>query len=77
MKPPSLATVRSAQKPDAIPAGWFSRAQLEEEWRLSSSTTRHVIQKSIREGRAEKREFRSMTSRGILPVPHYKFLKQK
>jgi hypothetical protein len=74
MKPPTLLQVKSQRKPDRIPAGWFTRQQLENEWNLSRDYAGSLIKQAIIEGKAEMKKFLIPTpTRGLYPTQHYKF----
>lgn len=63
-------------KADKVPAGWYSRRDLEAAWGLSSQRTGVLISKAVKDGMAEYRTFRIMTAlRGIYPTQHYRFKK--
>ena len=60
---------------DEVPKGWFSRQQLEDEWKLSCCYTAKLIRDTMVAGKAEMKKFRVPTpSRGLYPTPHYRFL---
>lgn len=60
---------------DEVPLGWFTSHQIGEALGKSSDTASGQLSRAVREGRAEVRRFRVMTSRGIYPVPHYRLTK--
>jgi hypothetical protein len=57
---------------EAVPAGWFTVADLAAEMRLDISTVSQRLRRRITAGQAESRRFRILTGRGVYPVPHYK-----
>lgn len=69
-----LDSIRSAgPKPDKVPEGWMTVAQVSRALGKSPSHTRYLIREQVREGRAIMREFKIKTQgRGVYPVPHYK-----
>jgi hypothetical protein len=74
MKPPSLAKVKLTRPVDVVPDGWFTRQQLEKEWRLSTDYTGKIIRDSVLHGRCDMKKFLVLTrSRGLYPTQHYKF----
>lgn len=59
---------------DKVPPGWYTRAELQKEWRLSSSRSRELIQEAIDRGMAVMKIFRIATrTRGSYPMQHYRF----
>jgi hypothetical protein len=75
IRPPALKDLKKSNPADVVPAGWFSRFQLESEWGLSQSYTIDLIRDAVVAGKAEMKKFRVPTSsRGLYPTPHYRFL---
>jgi hypothetical protein len=73
-RPPSLASIRAAKKPDKVPLGWYTRSELEREWNLSRDYAGRLIKDAIFDGRCEVQKFSVLTDmRGIYPTPHYRF----
>lgn len=78
MKPPSLAKVKLTRRVDVVPKGWFTRQQLENEWRLSRDYAGKLIKEAILHGRCEMKKFLIRTHhRGVYPTQHYRFKKAK
>jgi hypothetical protein len=55
-----------------VPEGWLCRSQLEEEWGFSQSHTLKTIQTLCKKGKVVMKKFKVSTTRGIMPIPHYK-----
>jgi hypothetical protein len=75
-KPVGLPSVLSLSRIalDKVPPGWYTRAELQKEWRLSSSRSRELIQSAVDRGVAVMKIFRISTrTRGSYPMQHYKF----
>jgi len=58
--------------PDAVPPGWHTLAAIALELGKAESTVGAQLRRAVRDGRAEVKKFRIMTSRGPFPVPHYR-----
>ena len=72
--PPPLATVKSYQKADKVPEGWFTRRELEKSWRLHQSQAGRLIQEAIAAGKAQVRGYKiHYADRGVRITPHYRF----
>jgi predicted transcriptional regulator len=69
------ALAESAIATEKVPSGWFTIAQLSEEYRRERSTVTNRMKDLIARGKAEMCRFRVMTGRGVYPVPHYRLLK--
>jgi predicted transcriptional regulator len=77
---PSLAAwcaalAESSVAAEAVPAGWFTVADLADEMKRDRSTISQRMRDMVKRGKAESRRFRIMTGRGVYPVPHYRLLK--
>lgn len=59
---------------DTVPKGWKTCQQLAAEWGLSRVRTSQLLYNGVNKGIVESRPFRTMTGRGVLPVPHYREL---
>lgn len=71
-----MAPCRPISKPEKVPAGWYTRQELSEAWKLSTSRTGELIMQAVRNGMAEHRMFRIRTAlRGVYPTQHYRFKK--
>jgi hypothetical protein len=68
------ALAESAIATEKVPPGWFTIAQLSEEYRRERSTVTNRMKDLIARGKAESRRFRIMTGRGVYPVPHYRLI---
>jgi hypothetical protein len=76
-RPPASASLGHLHL-DKVPAGWYTRAELQKEWRLSSSRSRELIQEAIDRGMAVMKFFRIATrTRGSYPMQHYRFKQAK
>jgi hypothetical protein len=74
MKPPTVAQLKAQRQADNVPAGWYSRNDLEREWNRSRDYTGKLIKEAVDHGRAEMKKFLIFTpSRGLYPTPHYRF----
>lgn len=62
----------AAPKPDAIPKGWATAAQLCKDWNVSPWTMRGLLRAGIESGRLEKRMFRVKSGPQTKPVAHYR-----
>jgi hypothetical protein len=72
-RPPSSVSLGHLHL-DKVPPGWYTRAELQKEWRLSSSRSRELIQEAIDRGMAVMKIFRIATrTRGSYPMQHYRF----
>lgn len=73
IKPPKLSQVRVSTI-DKVPDGWFTRAQLQEEWDLGQAQTVLLIKQSLQAGRAELKKFKIPHQlRSCTATPHYRF----
>jgi hypothetical protein len=59
---------------EAVPAGWFTVADLADQTQRRPVTVSGRMRDFVRQGKAEMRRFRIMTGRGVYPVPHYRLL---
>jgi hypothetical protein len=74
IKPPRLEDVRIHQKPDTVPAGWFTSKVLQAEWNLCESQTRRLIQHALAAGKAKVKKFKIDTGGYTLrATAHYQF----
>ncbi len=70
------AALAPKHEPDAVPEGWLTAVELGKMLGKDRSTITALMQKALREGRAEVRKFRvPCGQRGIYPTPHYRLLK--
>jgi hypothetical protein len=60
---------------DEVPSGWLTARQLAKKLGKSDSRTLHMLGQAVREGRAERQDFRVTTGAVTRPVPHYRLLK--
>jgi hypothetical protein len=73
-RPPTLKEIKTFQRADKVPDGWFSRKMLEREWNLSREYVGKLIQSAVVSRRCRMKKFRIDTgTRGLYPTPHYKF----
>jgi len=59
---------------DKVPAGWHTGRELSEMIGRSSTRTYEMLQKALRHGKCERREFRIPAAGTVRPVPHYRLL---
>lgn len=59
---------------DKVPAGWHTARELSEMIGRSSTRTFEMLQKALRQGKCERREFRIPAAGTVRPVPHYRLL---
>jgi DNA-binding MarR family transcriptional regulator len=57
---------------EAVPAGWFTVADLADEMKRDRSTVSQRMRDMVKRDKAEMSRFRIVTGRGVYPVPHYK-----
>jgi hypothetical protein len=57
---------------EAVPAGWFTVAELADEIKRDRSTVSQRMGDMVKRGKAEMKRFRIVTGRGVYPVPHYR-----
>lgn len=62
----------TASKVDEVPEGWFSADQIAKQSNIDPSTAVRRMKGMIKSGDIEVRKFKTMTSRGIYPVPYYR-----
>ncbi len=60
---------------DTVPPGWHTTRELAAKLGKAESTLNHNLCRAVREGRAERREFRIPAAGTVRPVPHYRLLK--
>ena len=59
---------------DSVPTGWFTRMDLEKEWKLSAVQVNRLLRDAMDMGKAKMKKFRiPTTSRGLYPTQHYYF----
>jgi hypothetical protein len=74
MKPPTLSQMKGIKRADTVPPGWFSRQDLENEWKTSLAYTNKLIKDALAAKRVTVQKFIVQTpTRGLYPTPHYKF----
>lgn len=59
-------------QPDHVPVGWFTIEQISSEIGKSTQTTRNYVKKKVKEGSAQRADYRIRLEQHIRPVPHYK-----
>jgi predicted DNA-binding ArsR family transcriptional regulator len=59
---------------DKVPAGWHTARELSEMIGKSTTRTYEMLQKALRQGKCERREFRIPAAGTVRPVPHYRLL---
>ncbi len=57
---------------DEVPQGWFTTAQIADMIGKSVCTTSERIRKMVKEGSAERKDFRIQLEQRVRPVPHYR-----
>jgi hypothetical protein len=57
---------------DTVPAGWMTARQIGQKLGKAGSTIGTLVARAVREGRAERQNFRISTGSVTRPVPHYK-----
>ena len=66
--------MRAACQIETVPEGWFTRAQLQESWKIGQSRAGEIIKNAIRSKKAERKNFRILQACGNpYPTAHYKF----
>jgi hypothetical protein len=60
---------------DTVPPGWLTSRELGAKLGKAGSTIGTLLARAVREGRAERQEFRIRTGSVTRPVPHYRLLK--
>lgn len=63
---------QSAVSIDEVPAGWFSVAQLADQLGKSICNTSERVRKMVKNGLAERKDFRIQLEQRVRPVPHYR-----
>lgn len=76
---PQLAAWCEALAPrheyDVVPEGWLTAIELGKLLGKDRSTVTSLLQKALRDGRAEVKKFRVPSGqRGVYPTPHYKLV---
>ncbi len=56
---------------DTVPPGWLTSRELGIKLGKAGSTIGTLLARAVREGRAERQEFRIRTGSVTRPVPHY------
>ncbi len=69
------AAFASTIVPDKVPSGWHTAREIGKELGKAGSTIGTLLARAVREGRAERQEFRIRTGSVTRPVPHYRLLK--
>jgi response regulator of citrate/malate metabolism len=57
---------------DAVPPGWLTARELAAKLGKAESTMNHQLCRAIRQGKAERQEFRIIHGAVCRPVPHYR-----
>lgn len=57
---------------DEVPPGWHTARELAAKLGKALPTMGALLGRAVREGRADKKEFRITTGQVTRPVPHYK-----
>jgi hypothetical protein len=57
---------------DTVPPGWLTSRELGAKLGKAGSTIGTLLARAVREGRAERQEFRIRTGSVTRPVPHYR-----
>jgi hypothetical protein len=57
---------------DAVPPGWLTARQLAAKLGKSRNTMGSLLASAVREGRAERKDFRIVNGQVTRPVPHYR-----
>lgn len=73
------ALIASATQPapDKIPAGWFTRMQLQKQWGCGETKAQQRIQSAIKAGKVQRRMFAVVDATGACrPIPHYSLASQ-
>ncbi len=63
----------SSVKADKVPAGWYSREQLEKAWKLSQSRTSELLGAAVRRKEAKVKKFKTRRPTGVYLIPYYRF----
>ena len=61
-------------KPDEVPAGWHTTAQLRKSFDLSETALRRRLNRLMQSNRVETREFRIRVNERVVRVPHYRLV---
>jgi DNA-binding transcriptional ArsR family regulator len=57
---------------DAVPAGWFTCAQLAANTGKAAPTMKHALKRLVEAGKVEVKNFRVRLKKMVRPVPHYR-----
>jgi hypothetical protein len=57
---------------DTVPPNWHTARELATKLGKAGSTIGTLLARAVREGRAERKDFRIQTGAMVRPVPHYK-----
>ena len=66
------AALASSAALDAVPPGWLTARQLAAKLGKSRNTMGSLLASAVREGRADRQDFRIVNGQVTRPVPHYK-----
>ena len=66
------AALASPIIPDKVPPGWRTSAEICALLGKSPTRTSELLRCAVREGRAEKKQFRIAAAGTVRPVPHYR-----
>ena len=65
------AALASPIATDKVPPGWHTAREIAARLAKGGSTVGALLARAVREGRAERQEFRIRTGSVTRPVPHY------
>jgi hypothetical protein len=60
---------------DTVPVGWHTTREIAARLGKGGSTIGGLLCRAVREGRAERQDFRITSGQVTRPVPHYRLLK--
>lgn len=66
------AALASPVVTDTVPPGWLTARELAAKLGKAAPTVGTLLARAVREGRAERQNFRITTGQVTRPVPHYK-----
>jgi hypothetical protein len=69
------AALASPVAPDTVPPGWLTTREIAAKLGKSDSTVGTQLARAVREGRAQRQNFRIHSAGTVRPVPHYKLAK--
>ena len=69
----NAALGRCCEQPDVVPPGWYTRQQLQVNWRKSATQAKANLSLLVRANKVEIKKFRILCTDGkSQPIPHYR-----